>query len=42
MNMISRWIRRVADGEYDAYLGVAVFGLAMGALFAVSMLMEGQ
>jgi esterase/lipase len=40
--MISRLAKRFAEGEFDAYMGVAVFGLAMGALFALSILMETQ
>jgi hypothetical protein len=40
--MISKLVRRFAEGEFDGYLGVAVFGLAMGALFALSILMETQ
>lgn len=43
MSRIHSWIKRFAEGEYDAALvGMSVFGLVMGALVALSIIMESQ
>lgn len=42
MNFLTRWTRRFAEGEYDGLMAASLFGLIMGGLVAISIIMEAQ